>query len=270
MTSHPFSDPSTHDNDTPRWELADVEALTSNNLTMLFENRIPFIRVVGFATEGECALLASKAMSIGFDRYQDVDPPIDRIGCTVFEYDGLPSDAYFAECANAKAIQRSIFRDSFDPVNRLIDRLRTITNKYVDIAEDADRKYYAGLIRRIEKGTHLHIDFAPVEQSGWSICHVRHQLAWNLYLRVSEDRGGITHVYERQYREGDQLSRSGRYGYDRYVVEGSARASYKPNTGDLMIINTKNFHEVEATRGDRMTVTSALGVTDVGNLVLWS
>ncbi|WP_256875070.1 hypothetical protein [Nostoc sp. C052] len=42
--------------------------------------------------------------------------------------------------------------------------------------------YYAGLIRKIEHGTQLHIDFAPLEQSGWEVCTITAQLSWTLLL----------------------------------------------------------------------------------------
>ena len=270
MTSRSFSPYSGRGESLNRWDAAGAEALSSQNLSLLIDNKIPFIRVADFATQHECGLLASEAVRNGFDAYRNVDPPIDRIGCTVFEFNAISASAYFDAAQIVRALQQRIFVHSFDPVQRVIDRLRSDTGRMACVAEERGHQYYAGLIRRIEKGTLLHIDFAPIEQSGWSVCNITHQLAWNLYARVSDDSGGATHVYERQFHEGDQRHRSGTYGFDRKLVEASARASFKPRTGELVIFNTKNYHEVEPTKGDRITVNSAIGLTNSGGLVLWS
>nr|WP_257453443.1 hypothetical protein [Archangium lipolyticum] len=199
-------------------------------------------------------------------------PPIDRIGVTVFEHNGSDVSGYFEKAKGFQALQGEIFAQSFSPVERLMSRLRQALGVPVQVAADPKHgTYCAGLIRRIENGTLLHIDFAPAEQPEWWVAQVQSQLAWNLYLELDPVSPGKTYVYDRAWTSADEtLKVPGTYGYQRSVVEGAKKYTLKPTKGDVYIFNTRNFHEVDPSGGRRTTVTSAIGTLPDGRIVLWS
>ena len=228
--------------------------------------------IPGFATRTECASLVGQSNKLGFHPYQYVDPPIDRIGVTVFEYDKIGMASYFREAEIARRLQREIFASSFDPLARFISTVGANHPGSVGIATDSRMgQYYAGLVRRIEAGTMLHIDFASAEQPDWQVASVRSQLAWNLYVDLDETGAGSTHVYNRPWTSAlERFKIPDSYGYRHELLEGSQHFTYRPTLGDVLIFNTRNFHEVDRSNGNRVTVTSAMGLFDDGALKLWS
>ena len=260
---------------TPRgstWSVFAAQELDRNSWRQLIRNEIPAVVIRGFATPEECARLLERAQAIGFEAYKNVVPPIDRIGATVFEHNGADVSAYFTRAEQCRAIQGEIFAQSFSPLERLMSRLREVTGAPVQIAADPRRgTYCAGLIRRIENGTLLHIDYAPAEQPEWWVAQIQVQLAWNLYLELDPQNPGRTHVFNREWVPEDEVYKlAGTYGYSRPVVEGAAKYTLRPTLGDVYIFSTRNYHEVDSSGGHRTTVTSAIGTHPDGRIVLWS
>lgn len=247
------------------------QPLARASFDALMHNEIPFIRVKRFARPAVCDLLVGCAAEEGFSAYQDVEPRINRIGNTVFEYNSISMDEYFRKNAGQRAIQERIFSGSFDPVMQFIGLLHAKTQYPVRLASnDRGEDYYAGLVRRIESGTLVHVDFAPAEQADWEVGRVKHQLSWNLYLRTTPGGGGRTHVFNRPWAVEDDAYREGSYGFNARVVAGAEEATFEPEVGEIVIFNTRNYHFVEEARGDRITVTSAIGMLPGGQLILWS
>ncbi len=253
------------------WANAAANELTAESLAKLFANEIPYIRIPNFATPEECERLVEEASKRGFSAYRNVEPQINKLGITVFEYNAISKARYFEEARAAQDVLGDIFQHSFDPIGRLMSLIeaRTAYAARIARAENGD-DYFAGLVRRIENGTLIHVDFAPAEQEGWCVGKVTHQLAWNLYLRTSEKGGGKTHVYQRQWNPEHERYKDGSYGYDPVVVHGSEKATFEPRPGEVVLFNTRNFHYVDPTSEERVTVTSALGRMSERELVFWS
>lgn len=186
------------------WENKQEYPLTKESLRMLLENRIPLIRLKEFATPQECEMLVAQAQLFKFDCYQDVNPKIERIGITVFEYDRISKAAYFQAVERITKLRDCIMAASFNPLERLMVKIRQCTGATVRIAsEPFYGSYYAGLIRKIEQGTQLHIDYAPLEQSKWEVATVIAQLSWNVYLTFTPNNDGKTRIYDRQWQPGN-------------------------------------------------------------------
>lgn len=254
------------------WDGLAARELDRNSWRQLARNEIPAVVIRGFATAEECSRLVERAQAIGFEAYEKVDPPIDRIGATVFEHEGPDVSTYFGKAEHFRGIQNAIFSQSFSPLERLMSRLREAVGVPVQIAADPKHGTYgAGLIRRIENGTLLHIDFAPAEQPAWWVAQVEAQLAWNLYLELDPENPGKTYVYERPWKPEDQQRKiPGTYGYEPSLVEGVKKYELRPTLGDVYIFNTRNFHQVDPSGGRRTTVTSAIGTLPDERIVLWS
>src|SRR5687767_3942919 len=85
------------------WINLDDYSLCKHTFGLLLNNQIPFIRIPNFATPAECEKLVEQASVEGFSPYRGVEPQINRIGNTVFEYNNISKDMYFRE--NEEAIQ---------------------------------------------------------------------------------------------------------------------------------------------------------------------
>lgn len=253
------------------WSKKYTTELSSATITELLSGQIPYIRIRNFASPEECEALVQSAVKEGFSSYRGVEPTINRIGNTVFEYNSISKHEYFKKNISSNKIQQKIFSTSFNPLERFIMLMRERTGKKVSVAKnDAGAPYYSGLVRRIENGTLLHVDFAPGEQPDWDIASIQEQLVWNLYLRVSHPSSGRTHVYNRQWQPSDDTLKEGIYGFNRRVIQNAEKATFEPSVGDVIIFNTRNFHYVDPAEGERVAFTSGIGRTQSDEMVLWS
>lgn len=253
------------------WIQTEAVGLTPRSFQQLLDNEIPAIVIRRFASPAECAALVARSNALGFERYRGVSPPIERIGITVFEHDRIGVEEYFRAAQTARAVQREIFAGSFDPLARFIALLAANHSGRVRVASDPRYgSYFAGLIRRIEHGTLLHIDAAAVEQPGWSVARARAQLSWNLYLLLDSETTGALTVHDRAWEPALERFKDGRsYGYHHEVVSIARTFTYWPVVGEVCIFNTGNFHEVGASAGARVAFTSAIGAVEDA-IELWS
>lgn len=246
---------------------------TPETLDLLFEGKIAGLCVPDFLTAKECKALADNAREYEFNSYLNVVPPIDKVGITVFEFDGIGKKSYFEAVAAATRSVSRITEDICCPLQRVIDWLSVLSpNRSVTVAEEPGfGPYFAGLFRRIEQGTLVHVDFAPMEQPGWSVAQVCSQLTFNVYLEVAGNDPGVVCVWDKQIQPEQRIYKiPGSYGYRPAVVDNVAFATITPRAGMLMVINTRNFHQVSPASGYRLAVSSAVGQLPNKNLVLWS
>ena len=244
--------------------------MNQKNFQALLRNEIPSIRISKFASGEECNKLALAIEEVGFDLYKNVEPPIGRIGITQFEYGNRGKLGYFANVKKAKKNYAQVTSLSFDPLKRLATILRQHVSSKVEIAyEEAYGYYFAGLIRHINIAL-LHLDFAQLDAPNWGIGNITSQLAWNLYVKAPS-QGGVCKVYNRQWQPEDEKYKTpGSYGYDYSLVATSEVKHNIPLTGDLVIFNSRNFHEVVPAIGERITICSFIGKMPGGDLFFWS
>ncbi|MEG4503686.1 2OG-Fe(II) oxygenase [Microcoleus sp. F6_B4] len=254
-----------------KWSTLEDSIFTAETLEALLRNDIPAIRISQFATVEECHKLAEVAELVGFDFYENVEPPIGRIGITQFEFGNSSKLGYFDAVHQADFRRQQIVSLSFDPLERLAMLLRQHTASKVGIAQENEQlgEYFAGLIRHINVAL-LHLDFAQLDAPDWEIGHCVAQLAWNLYLKVPK-HGGECVVYNRQWCVNDQQYKlPGSYSYDTNLVKNSQAKYITPVLGDLVLFNSRNFHQVLPGEGERITMSSFIGKMPKGNLVFWS
>ncbi len=253
------------------WEEMEINRLDKCSLNQLLNNQISYIRIPGFVNAAERALLVKSIDEQAFGFYENVEPKIDRIGCTVFEFFRAELDSYFDESERQIAIRDKIFSGSVDVLNAIINMIATNAGMKVGVAHsESGKPYYAGLMRKIEQGTELHIDFAPAEQKGWEVCDVDSQLAFNLYLQTPDDDSGMTRIYDRAWTEQDNELKDGFYGFSDDVIKDAGYVDFKPEAGDLILFNTKNYHQVFPSSQARLTFSSAIGRLPSKELIIWS
>ncbi|MFG1889105.1 hypothetical protein ACGFIR_14705 [Micromonospora sp. NPDC049051] len=257
-----------------QWTLVETKELDEELIRLLFDNRIAAIRVPGFLSEGITRAVARAIQEQGFDYYEQVNPPIGRIGITQYEHrhESGRREKYFAQAAGATRRRRKLFQDGGDLLHLVLQQIGRAWSWPVGVARDTyGREYFAGLVRIIDEAL-LHCDWAPHDAPGWSIGSIDAQLTWNIYCSTPE-RGGATVVYNRPWTEdAEQFLIEGTYGYESQVVAGVSSLHIEPREADLILFNSRNFHRVEAGSGmgDRISVSSFIGRTTNSDLVAWS
>lgn len=239
----------------------------------LFSGQIAGICIPGFLNRKECADLSQRAEELEFKDYLNVTPRIGRVGITVFEYDNLGKPSYFGAVQQANRRIAQIANGICNPLERVMDWLKTMSPRaQVSIAhEQGFGPYFAGLFRRIEEGTLIHVDFAPAEHPTWGVAQVTAQLAFNVYIKCPDAEPGVVHIWEKQWEALDEIQRvRGTYGYLPNIVEKIPSAAIVPQPGMLMVINTRNFHQVSAAAGMRIAISAAIGRMPNDNIVVWS
>lgn len=269
----------------PSWEAHEELELTADTLQALFDNRIPAIRVRGFASAEECADVVSAIRDIGMQHvYHFNNAEGDElskietgyIGLTHYNYRHLPKSAYLAEVPEAYAYRNRVFGRTFDAVQRMVDKVQAVSDRPVAVAEETDGSgaLYAGIIRDASTGGDLHADFAPFTARQLVVGRINAQIGWNAWFDHPE-AGGETTIHNRLWSpEFDDDEIPEQYPLDRALVEGAETYTYRPTPGDAIIFNTRNPHEIKgAAPGDtrsRLQVGAFIGRMPEGNLVMWS
>lgn len=248
------------------------ESLNANSLRALLDNRLACIRVDHFVSPQDARSLIEAANHLGFDQYEQVVPPIDRIGATVFEYNHRDQRAYFERAAEMQRLRDAIFARSFDALDAVMHAVGAAYQRPMHVMSSPTHgSYYACLIRRIEQGTELHIDYAPAEQPSWDVAAIERQLAFNIYLELGPGAGETT-IYRRAWQPEDEAHRNpDGYGYLPEVLDGVEESlTFEPRLGELRLFNTRNYHIVAPSTDRRTTAAAAIGETRDGRLVCWS
>jgi hypothetical protein len=163
-----------------------------------------------------------------------------------------------------------IFESSFDPFQRFAAALQANSPSPVRLAwEDTTGEYFLGVFRNMQGGAPPHIDYAPWEARGWAIAAVAAQLTWNLYLTIPNGGGG-TRIYDRAWQpEDERYKLPGSYAYASDVVDCAPACDLQPRLGEVIVFNTRNYHEVFASTSTRMTFGSFFVPATDGELWLW-
>ena len=257
------------------WVTLEEAPLTREALAVLLLNRIPAIRMRGFADNAECTAFA-RAARAGPIKHYSVTPPVGYIGMAQYEYRwDRPKADYFRDVAVANRNLAQVTAASFDPIARLIAQLSAVHDAPVGIGEEPGLgPYYAGIIRLASQGIKLHADFAPLNSPAYSIGRIDAQLAWNFFAEDLNE-GGATIVHNAPWSpsvKSGEIPQS--YDLPRAAVAGATTFTYAPTAGDVVIFNSRNPHEVmggPADQGrDRIGIGSFIGRMPDRSLVMWA
>ena len=268
------------------WQSNEAYPLSAESLDYLFSNRIPAIRVPEFATPEECRAFAKGLRNCDLRVVKGATehsaPSFDAqkiafVGLTQFEFKYKPIEDYLDAAEASRAEVAPVFASAFDPVERLMGRLRGCVEVGVSIAGDpGGRLYSATIIRSSNEGLALHADFAPYQAPQLTVSDCTAQLAWNFYAEVPDGEGGHTTLYNSPWtwrrRYDGEIAEN--YPLSRSVIEGVQSYTFKPVEGEVVLFNSRNPHEVfpvaEANCKDRIAMATFIGRKPNGNLNLWS
>jgi hypothetical protein len=254
------------------WDVVETTELTRDHLDALFANEVAAVRIPGFLGPEACAQASAAVLSNGFDLYDTLDQPLGRVGIAQYDH-RHDKDEYFRLAALAHERRTELFAATGDPIPLVTDTLARAWPSKVGLAsEDAYGDYFAGIVRVTVKGIKMHCDWAEHDAPGWQIAAATGQLAWNVYLDLTES-GGETTVFRRPFDEDMEQYAEGSFGfYSAAAVESVQRQVIAPRRGEFVIFSSRNAHAVAQTAGagNRVSVSSFLGRLPDDSLVLWS
>jgi hypothetical protein len=206
--------------------------------------------------------------------YEHVVAPVAKLGLVQMEaYLKGDKARYFGGVIAANAATSCVFEGVCgNPLYSLIRIFSELTGRPAAIADEGNAfgPYFAGTFRRITGPGHIHFDFGAAETRDWLISNVTAQLSWNLYLS-SHEVGGELIVYETQWHPDLAHHQVlGEYFFEPAAVAGGRQLVYSPCRGDVVVFNSRNFHEIKAPEAPRYTQSSFIGALPDGTLAFWS
>lgn len=262
-----------------RWISHEEPALTRENFEALCANRIPCIRIRGFATDAECDEFVAAMDAVGLHRTYKVpklENPPRYVGIAQFEFRKSTKDDYFAHVEEAWREHEAVLAHcAWNPVQRMMALIQDLyPESGVALADEPGYgRYYAGIIRETSGGGTLHADVTMYSASDYLIGSVAAQISWNFFASAVAGTGGRTTIHNRPYRiaarDGKRIEIE---GFDRTYVDGAETHVYAPGKGDVVLFNSHNPHEWTAVDGGqrRMGISTYIGRLPDGNFIYWS
>jgi hypothetical protein len=263
-------------NASPIFTLFEAETVTElrrDHLTRLASGVLGAVLVKGFAHSGQCAQIMHGLENHPLGSYDPevVYPPVAKLGPAAYDFYGAYelNDQYWEFVDRAVAIRRTLLGGG-DPLVPTVGKLRAAWGAEVQPATANGRPLFAGMVRETTTGMKMHFDEIVRELPGAIDAPPISQLAFNLYISMPEG-GGDTRVYRRRWRPADEGHRDG-YGWSEQMVADEPYAQVRPETGDAVIFDPRNYHAVRPNvgAGRRVSLSFFLGVTGSGPLNFWS
>jgi hypothetical protein len=258
------------------WKAKTVSNLTNDNVRYLFDNSIGAIRIEGFLSRDEVERLIRSLDQFGFSQYaysfEEKDaPPAKHIFDTHYLYEHKSVEEYAQSVVESEATYKMLCSQAgFSPVAKLLQSVQENWDAPVRIASEEKTKYFPCIARELNHSVLLHADFAPFISGSWSIQNIVSEFAWNIYLTEPES-GGECVVYNRPWElEDNKQIVKDTYGYAACVVEGAEKLIVKPKAGELVIFNSRNFHEVKSASSRRLSLGGHLGLKSNDEIISWS
>ncbi len=250
------------------WVTTKIPTICRSALLDLADNRIPAVRLEGFATPTQTHNFLSALLTRAC-RTSSIEQ-VTRLGISQYEQGLCASkDNYFALAQRFSAEFADIFAASFSPLQRLIDQLGAAGFDADIMSEPGFGRYFAGNGKLRNGFSPIHVDFAPQDSGGWAVAEAGAQLAWNFYLRIPK-QGGELLLWDKLWSPpDDQYQVVDSYYYQEDVVRGTPMVRVPVRPGEVIFINSRNFHAV-AQAEDRLAYGSFISVFERRRLRLWS
>ena len=175
---------------------------------------------------------------------------------------------YFARAAELRSAQQAICERSFDPLQRFLERLRAAGFDADVMEEPGLGAYYAGVGKSRQGASPLHVDFAPQDSPDWEVGKASAQLSWNFYLNTPV--GGALVVWDKLWDPRDDVHQvADNYYYEPEVVKGASRIELPVKEGDVLLLNSRNFHAIASTP-HRVAFGSFISFFPQNRMRLWS
>lgn len=166
--------------------------------------------------------------------------------------------------------------EDLDPRPRLKRTLSALLGVEVARLKEADgRRYADGVVRLHADGVAnpLHNDMIArdAKGSGLAVARSRQQLS-SIYCLQECSFGGELAIFSKRWSTKDEkLKIGGGLGYHEEVVKDVKSVRFRPNAGDLYVIDPRNYHAIEPVVGQtRITLGSFLTFFDGDDNHAWA
>ncbi|WP_055563539.1 2OG-Fe(II) oxygenase [Streptomyces atriruber] len=175
-------------------------------------------------------------------------------------------DDYFHEAREAEKLTATV---SFDLARRTRDALREAFDltSFEPAVEPDGQRYAESNVRIYSHGirTPLHNDniMRDAAGKGLVVSRLRHQLSCVVCIQEC-DEGGELRAYQKAWESADERYKIiDGFGYDEAVVADVPRQDFKPQVGDVYLLNPTFYHSIEEVTGsDRVTMGFFFGFYD--------
>ncbi len=230
------------------------------------------IHIESMFSPSHCADIMRRLDACPMDTYdpQRIFPPVPKFGPTVYDYclGGNLRDEYWEDVAQATRNWKAAVGED-DPMDQVTAWMARNWEWPVTRATVGGRPLFAGMLREINGGARIHFDEVVRDFPGVLDEVPLAQIGFNCYLSIPEAGGELT-VYRRRWQPSDATRRVG-YGYHVEIVEGAPTARVRPNVGDGVLFDTRNYHSVEPLPdGRRVALGFFIGVIADRRFIIWS
>lgn len=184
-------------------------------------------------------------------------------------------DNYFQEAR----LTQSLFPIGHDLAGYARQKLQAIFDlRAINVATEPDGRRYAPFLIRIHADgvtNPLHNDHIARDAASTdlSLARLTSQLSCIVCLQECDEGGELFHYRKRWSAEDEKYKIPGGIGYSYGVVKDTPRFVFKPQKGDVYLINPTNYHEIRRVSGaTRLTLGFFLGFFDqsLTEAVVWS
>lgn len=246
---------------------------TRQNVLHLAAGTLAALHIPEQVSAARCAEIVRALDDVEFDTYDErrIFPPVLKLGPAVFDYyldTGISPD-YWEHADQSRRIWQEVVGGHEDPLATVVDALKSVWSGPVRPATVQGRELFVGMVRELTGGARMHFDEVVREFPGVLDQDVIAQFGFNCYISVP-DEGGELVVYRRKWKPSDEQHRIG-YGWSEDISAAEPRAVIKPDVGDSVYFDCRNYHTIrENVSGRRLTLSYFCGVTAENELVLWS
>lgn len=254
------------------WTRKISPCLTKSSLLDLANGDVPAIVVPDFLSEEERRRSLAAFGRAVHCHYAHIGATLKRAGVAQSEFfrKDQGEALYFEKAADFARTNPELDADRVRLLEKVLDALQT-TGLMAKVLRGRDGEPFSAGVYRLATALRLHSDWVPRDAVGWTNDDISAQLAINVHLaRCSE--GGDLVLYDRAWEmQHERWKRTDGYGYDAGVVADLEPVIIRPQPGDLIVFNCKNFHEVRPTHGgERVTFGVHLGMRSDESVVCWS
>ncbi|MDN3358163.1 2OG-Fe(II) oxygenase [Actinomadura sp. DC4] len=220
-----------------------------------------------------CASLLDRLGKTEFDAYDEARlwPRILKLGPALYDHytDGVVAQDYWDRAESARELWRTA-TGGLDPTELIRRRFADLFSVPVRPATLGGRELFAGILREFPSGSLIHYDEVAREYAGRLDEEPIVQLAFNCYLRTSEQGGELT-VWRHRWVPSDEEHRHG-YGWEEEAVRAAPSVTLRARDGEGIIFDCRHFHQVAepSGRGRRVTLSFFMGCTLTGEILIWS
>lgn len=185
-------------------------------------------------------------------------------------------DVYFSQATMTDEV---FANTDFDMRKIVQSQLRSMFGwKKLSVESEADGRRYADSIIRVHGdgvANPLHNDniMRDAKGTGLKLAGLKHQLSCVVCMQECDQGGELVTYRKRWAPEDEKFKVKDGLGYHAEVVSEVSRDVFRPQQGDVYVINPTSYHEIERVTGkDRVTLSFFIGFYDdnLEEAVLWS